>query len=114
VASFLKLGSKQDEREEKSKDERRMIHGEQCTKQIKKNRPETTAAIATTHKLTKKDDAESTKTIVVTTNNQVRQDEETTDRPIKEMQEPEITSDEQERERKKEKKEKRVKQTNIR
>jgi len=31
-----------------------MIHGEQWTKQIKKYRPETTAAIATTHKLTKK------------------------------------------------------------
>jgi len=38
-----------------------------------KNRPETTAAIATTHKLTKKDDTDSTKTIAVTTNNQVRQ-----------------------------------------
>jgi len=30
-----------------------MIHGEQWTKQIKKYRPETTAAIATTHNLTK-------------------------------------------------------------
>jgi len=43
-----------------------------------KNRPET-AAIATTHKLTKKDDADSTKTIAVTTNNQYDKEEETTD-----------------------------------
>jgi len=38
----------------------------------------------------KKDDADSTKTIAVTTNEQVRQDEETTDRPIKEMHIEEI------------------------
>jgi len=50
----LKLESKQVEREEKSEHERRMIHGEQWAKQIKKYGPETTAAIATTHKLTKR------------------------------------------------------------
>jgi len=46
----LKLGSKQDKREEKNKHERRMIHGEQWTKQIKKYRPETTY-LANTYKV---------------------------------------------------------------
>jgi len=69
----LKLGSKQDEREEKSKHERRIIHGEQWTKQIKKIQTGNNSSNSDDVQIDKKDDADSTKTIAETTNEQVRQ-----------------------------------------
>jgi len=68
----LKFGSKQNEREEKSKHERRMTHGEQCTKQVEKYRPEKSSN-SDDAQIDVKDYADSTKIIAVTTNNQVRQ-----------------------------------------
>jgi len=59
----LKLGSKQDEREEKSKHERRMIHVEQWTKQIKKIQTGNNNSNSDDAQMDKKDDGDSTKTI---------------------------------------------------